>query len=186
MVTEQQYSTNSEKVIDNLVENIQIELMGNLKDMLSVEDINFSGKTSDSIKAEVIDNIRYVTINSPYATIVDKGLTPGTRVNFDALKNWVHVKLGINEPELTTATFKIQNKILGKGITPTFFVKKAIKKLIGKIGTPATKRYGQKNRPGTVTKGLSKTSRIIKKINKVTQKMSKVSQKITGIRRKSR
>ncbi len=160
---------NNERDIFRLGTDLQNDLIDNLKETLQMADINFSGDLSDSIKSYNEGQLKFVMIDSPYASIVDKGLPPGTRVNFDALKNWVTKKLGITgETELMEATFKIQNKILGKGIQPTFFVKKAIKKLTSTAGVSLKRRIGQKRQS-------SRSNKTVRTINKYNRKLKKVA-----------
>lgn len=159
--------------IDRLVTDLATDLVKKLKGTLKSADINFTGDLSNSIDIEKIDNVTSVVINSPYATLVDKGMPPGNNVNYDALKKWVEKKLGItDEIELQQATFKISKKIKNKGIQPTFFVKKAIKALITQRGTPRIRKY-RTNQPANKT--LTRVAKNISRLNRLTKKVSKVA-----------
>jgi len=180
----QTVSTNSNRIaretankreIDRLVTDLQMDLIGKLQNTLSSSDINFTGDLSASIKPVTIDGVKSVVIDSPYATLVDKGMPPGNNVNYDKLKKWVEKKLGITDPdELNSATFKIEKKIKDKGIQPTFFVKKAIKALIAQRGVT---RIRKRNTNIRANKTLSRVARNVSKVNRMTKKTSSIMSK---------
>ena len=127
--------------------DLGVALITNIKKILKTEGINFTQDLSNSF--ELVMNIKSgtsaVETSNPYANLVDKGMKPGVSVNFDALYDWVRVKIGLEEPELTEVTWAILHKIRNKGIDPTHFAKKAIKKVIGKHGLAGTHRKNEKN-----------------------------------------
>lgn len=165
--------------IHRLDDDISEEIIMNIHSILADNDISFTGELSKSAKSDIIDGIRYVVVDSPYATVVDKGMPPGNNVNFDALKNWVEKKLGITEEaELISATIKIQKKILGQGIKPTFFAKKAIKMLIGKRGVPKISNRRSSGKKGKFQRALDKTAKIMKKVSRFTKKFGRNLNKI--------
>lgn len=169
--------TANRREIDRLVTDLQMDLIEKLQDTLSSSDINFSGDLSNSIHPQTIDNVKSVVIDSPYATLVDKGIPPNRThiVNYDKLRKWVEGKLGITDPdELNAATFKIQKKIETKGIQPTFFVKKAIKALIAKRGVT---RIRKRNTNIRANKTLSRVARNASKVNRMTKKASSIMSK---------
>lgn len=174
--------------LHRLDDDISEELIKNMKIILADNDINFSGDLSKSIEPEIIDGIRYVKVNSPYGFVVDKGMPPGKNVNFDALKKWVQGKLHItDDAEANLVTAKIQKKILSKGIKPKFFMKKAIKMVIGKHGIIRVKNTGSTRKVGKLEKILNKTARMIKKVNrfmkKASRNLNKVDKAIKSTRR---
>ena len=76
-------------------DNIRDKVIHNLKKVIAAGDINFTGDMTKSIHKETQSNIQFVIIDSPYAGLVDKGMSPGTWVNFDKLHAWVEGKLKI-------------------------------------------------------------------------------------------
>ena len=131
--------------------------------------------------------VHMVLIDSPYAHIVNWGLAPGTFVNFDALRIWVEGKLGVPSSESQNVTGLIMRKIYTEGIKPKFFVKKALKKLIGKHGVVSLKRMNVKKQgkwgrrlnkaKKNVNKALKKINKSIKKANKIAKKANKTASK---------
>jgi len=174
--------------IHRLDDDITEEIIKNIHFVLHENDIDFTGNLSNSAKPDIIDEIRYILVDSPYATVVDKGMPPGKNVNFDALRNWVEKKLGITDKtELDTVTIKIQKKILGKGIKPTFFVKKAIKMLIGKRGVPRISNRRSSGKIGRAQRALNKIAKIMRKVNRFTKKIGKNIDKVNkGIKKTGR
>ena len=183
----------NESEMANFKDNIRDKVIHNLKKVLGDGDINFTGDLTKSIHKETASGIHFVYIDSPYAGLVDKGMSPGTRVNFDKLKAWVIGKLKISDEatnqfgksfwtgEATDVTYKIFRKIERDGIKPTFFVKKALKKLIGKHGQANLRRSSGGNKQGKWAKklkrGLKKAGKVLKKANKVLKKASKKASK---------
>jgi len=173
--------------IHRLDDDISKEIITNIQKILAEDDINFTGNMSKSVKPDILDGIRYVVIDSPYATVIDKGMPAGKNVNFDALKKWVEGKLGVPSEESTNVTLKIMNKIKSTGIQPRFFVKKALKMVIGKHGVITIRKQRQKKSRlekffSKATKMLNKTSRIMKKVgktsNKITNNLNKVDRRL--------
>lgn len=167
--------TANKREMDRLITDLQMDLMAKLQNTLSSSDINFTGDLSASIKPVIIDGVKSVVIDSPYATLVDKGMPAGNNVNYDRLKKWVEGKLGITDPdELNAATFKIQKKIETKGIQPTFFVKKAIKALVAQRGVVRIKK---RNTNIHANKTLTRVSRNASRTNRMTKKTSSIMSK---------
>lgn len=157
------------KEIERLSEDIQKELAETIQKTIIDDDIEFTGGLRESVVKSEEGEFKTVEVQSPYARIVEWGLLPGIRPNFDALRNWVQNKLGItDEDELNTATMKISNKILNKGIEPKLFVRKSIRKLISKRG------YKRVAQPKKKTGILGKLTKVLRKINKYTTKMNRV------------
>ena len=175
-----QVNINNEKEAQRMITDMQNEVIVNLRKQLSADDINFTGGLSDNIEKGFQDTFGTVDLNSPYAFLVEFGMPPGVRVNFDALKNWVKNKLGVTEEaELNAITAKIQNKIAAKGIPPKRFVKKALKAFIAKRGiirSPGNKRpkltgfERALNRALKITKGINKA---LRKVNRYKTKISR-------------
>ena len=178
--------------------DLGVELIISIKKVLRNEDINFTQDLSNSF--ELVMNIKSVTsaveTSNPYANLVDKGMRPGKMVNFDALYDWVRIKIGLEEPELTSVTWAVIKKIHYTGIAPTHFAKKAIKMVIGKHGLAGTKRKykkksktssGMKNKRGKYAKAFSKAkvkvSQTAKKINKILKKVRKNVTKTSNLRK---
>ena len=163
-------------------------LITNIKKILRDEDINFTQDLSNSFEIIMMTSssepdvgTTSVATSNPYANFVDKGMRPGKWVNFDALYDWVRIKLDFEEPELTAVTWAILKKIHYKGIAPTHFAKKAIKIVIGKHGLAGTKRsYKNKNKSSPLMKKLKKFA---KKVKKAIKKMKRVIKKIVKIRK---
>lgn len=179
---------------DNTVEmgkmqvDISKKIIHNLKKTIGDEDINFTGKLTDSINRVKMDGVYMVLIDSPYAHIVNWGLAPGTWVNFDALKLWVEGKLGVPQSESENVTWLIMKKIQTQGIKPKFFVKKALKSLIGKHGVVSLKRMNVKKHGKwgkRLNKAKNKVNKVIKKINKSAKKVNKSAKKASKIVNKS-
>lgn len=175
------YPTNTTKtfVPDNEYEilrfqkDIGSEIIINIRQILRDEDINFTGDLSKSFSLVMINGKAWVETDNKYALLVDRGLNPGTYVNFDAIKNWVKIKLNINkEPELTNVTWKIVRKIRSSGIKPKRFAKKAIKMVIGKHGLPNIKRHLGSNKKKS-SKFFKRVKKLVKVVNKVIKSIKK-------------
>jgi len=164
--------------IHRLDDDIVRELIDNIKKVLVDQDINFSRDMSRSIIPEIITGIRYVLVDSPYATVVDKGMPPGKNVNFDALKNWVEKKLNIPNEQSTEVTIKIMNKIKNEGIKPKFFMKKAIKMLIAKRGIIRVISSGSRRKIGGFERALNKVAKVMRKVNRFAKKLSRNINKV--------
>jgi hypothetical protein len=165
------------------------DLIMNIKKILRDEDINFTQDLSNSFElvmhtspSEPDAGTTSVVTSNPYANLVDKGMKPGVSVNFDALYDWVRIKIGLEEPELTPVTWSILHKIRNKGIAPTRFAKKAIKMTIGKHGIPNVKKRFSTNKKkrGTFMKKLIK---FVKKVKKVIKKMKRIVNKVVKLRK---
>ena len=169
--------------------DLGVELITNIKKILKTEDINFTEDLSNSF--ELVMSIKSgtsaVETSNPYANLVDKGMKPGVSVNFDALYDWVRIKIGLEEPELTQVTWKILHKIRNKGIDPTHFAKKAIKKVIGKHGLAGTHRRKYKKKTTTISGKLAdKRGKYAKAFSSAKAKVSKAAKKINKILKKVR
>ena len=168
--------------------DLGVALITNIKKILRDEDINFTQDLSNSF--ELVMNIKSgtsaVETSNPYANLVDKGMKPGVTVNFDALYDWVRIKIGLEEPELTDVTWKILHKIRNKGIDPTHFAKKAIKKVIGKHGLAGTHRRKYKKKTTISGQLADKRGRFAKMISKVKANVSKSAKKINKVLKKVR
>ena len=169
--------------------DLGVALITNIKKVLKTEGINFTEDLSNSF--ELVMNIKSgtsaVETSNPYANLVDKGMKPGVSVNFDALYDWVRIKIGLEEPELTDVTWKILHKIRNKGIDPTHFAKKAIKKVIGKHGLAGTHRRKYKKKTTTISGKLAdKRGKYAKAFSSAKAKVSKAAKKINKILKKVR
>jgi hypothetical protein len=168
--------------------DLGVALITNIKKVLKTEGINFTEDLSNSF--ELVMNIKSgtstVETSNPYANLVDKGMKPGVSVNFDALYDWVRIKIGLEEPELTDVTWKILHKIRNKGIDPTHFAKKAIKKVIGKHGLAGTHRRKYKKKAKVSGQLADKRGRFAKMISKVKANVSKSAKKINKVLKKVR
>ena len=168
--------------------DLGVDLITNIKKILKTEGINFTQDLSNSF--ELVMNIKSgtsaVETSNPYANLVDKGMKPGVSVNFDALYDWVRVKIGLEEPELTEVTWAILHKIRNKGIDPTHFAKKAIKKVIGKHGLAGTHRRKYKKKAKISGKLADNRTKWAKRVAKVKAKVSKAAKKINKILKKVR
>jgi hypothetical protein len=164
--------------IDRLTRDIQNEMVDIIQKTIIEDDIEFTGDLRKSATKGVENGFKTITMDNPYAGFVEWGLLPGTRPNFDALRNWVEHKLGItDEDELNIATIKISNKIFTKGIAPKRFMKKSIRKFISKYG------YRQVRTPKTSAGSSGKFLRIVSKINKNLRKINKYVSKGSRIMR---
>ena len=113
-------------------------------------------------------------------------MSPGKWVNYDALHDWVVIKLGIDDPEAVDVTWKILRKIQKDGIQPTRFVKKALKMLIGKHGVPSLKRKsgGKRKKKSRIMKAINKINKAIRKIKSTLNKINRnINKTIQPIRR---
>jgi len=162
--------------IHRLDDDIVDEIIRNMRRVLHDEDINFSGKLSQSIESKTVDGVRHVIVNSPYATVVDKGMAPGTNVNFDALKNWVENKLQVPSDQSNDVTIRIMNKIRTTGIKPKFYAKKSLKMLIAKHGVVRVRN--KKRNQSSFEKRLNKAVKISRKIAKIVRKANRNINKI--------
>ena len=185
----------NESEMGKFKDNIRDKVIHNLKKVIAAGDINFTGDMTKSIHKETQSNIQFVIIDSPYAGLVDKGMSPGTWVNFDKLHARVEGKLkildNVTNPsgksyytgEATDVTWRILYKIQRDGIKPTFFVKKALKKVIGQFGQANLRRSSGGNKQGKWAKklkrGLKKAGKILKKVSKKGMKGVTLSEKLT-------
>ena len=164
--------------------DLGVALITNIKKVLKTEGINFTEDLSNSF--ELVMNIKSgtsaVETSNPYANLVDKGMKPGVTVNFDALYDWVRIKIGLEEPELTDVTWAILHKIRNKGIAPTRFAKKAIKMTIGKHGIPNIKKRSSTSKK-KYGKFMKKLVKFANKIKKVIKKMKRILKKIVKLRK---
>lgn len=171
--------------LDRMFRDMGVDLMGNMRVQLIDQDKNFSGKLSSSIHLSKDGDTWYVIADSPYSIPVEYGMPPGTLVNYDALLSWVQGKLGISDyDEAREVTYKIRSKILGKGIKPSRFTKKAIKNLIFGKSVKRAKKPTRKR--GRFEKFLKKAKKIARKTQKIAKKTSKnlsTISRLTGVGR---
>lgn len=169
--------------LDRMFRDMGIDLMGNMRIQLYDQDKNFTGKLSKSIHLSKDGETWLVVVDSPYGIPVEYGLPPGTYVNFDALLAWVQGKLGITDyEEARQVTYKIRSKILGKGIRPSRFTKKAIKALI--FGKSLKRARMPRRKRGRFEKFLNKASKLTKKAQKTSKRIAKnlsTISRITGV-----
>jgi len=151
------------------------EIIANIRDILQDEDINFTGDLSTSFSLVLMYGKAWVETDNKYAHLVDKGLKPGTYVNYDAIKDWVKIKLGFEEPELTEVTWKIVRKIRTVGIPPKRYIKKALKGVISTHGALSAPSRRSKRSSGSKT--LNKINKMIRKISKIVKKASRTLNK---------
>lgn len=160
--------------IHRLSNAVADEINNNIKKVLNVEDINFTGELSKSFQKRESDGFVVLASDSPYALPVDRGMPKGTVVNFDALLKWVKGKLGItDEKEAREVTFKIRNKIISTGIKPTRFIKKAVNMFIMKHGVLSPSKTGTPKVTKKKHKTLAKIGKALKKTYKATKKTAK-------------
>jgi hypothetical protein len=169
--------------------DLSVELIKNIKKVLRDKDINFTEDLANSFEIVMMTSpnepnvgTTSVATSNLYANLVDKGMRAGKWVNYDALYDWVSVKLaartGLDEKDFSNVTWKIMKKIQNEGIDATHFAKKAIKMVIGKHGVAGTKRnYKRKNK--------SKSSPFMKKVKKFAKKAKKVIKKMKRIIKKT-
>jgi hypothetical protein len=169
--------------------DLGVDLITNIKKILRDEDINFTQDLSNSFELVIYTSpsepnagTTSVVTSNPYANLVDKGMKPGVSVNFDALYDWVRIKIGLEEPELTPVTWAILHKIRNKGIAPTRFAKKAIKMTIGKHGIPNVKKRFSTSKK-KYGKFMKKLVKFVKKFKKVIKKMKRILKKIVKLRK---
>jgi len=181
----QQNHTKNMKEIDRLGDDIQTELIKNIQKTILVSDIEFTGNLRENIDKGTEGEFKTVDLNTPYARFVEFGLPPGKKPNFDALRNWVEKKLGIDTEESALVTMKIMNKIVKKGIAPRRFVKKAIKALIARRGvirsSPSKRRTQSKSR---FERALNRAGRISRKIARVANRITKYVNKASKMRKR--
>jgi len=164
--------------------DVGAEIINNIRNILRDEDINFTGDLATSFSLVLMYGKAWVETDNRYASLVDKGLKPGTYVNYDAIKDWVKVKLGFEEPELSEVTWKIVRKIRSVGIPPKRYVKKALKQVIGEHGVISAKRVSGAKSKSKGSKTLNKIAKVLKKINKILKKISRNTTKsYRGMRR---
>ena len=147
-----------------LKKDISAQFISNVKDILNEDDINFTGDLSTSLSLVIINNEVSVETNNPYAPFVEFGLPAGHFVNFDALHDWVRIKLNVPDELSEEVTWKILKKIKNKKIKPKRFWKKSILRLVKKHGLRTSKR----NKKPKHNKIFKKIHRFIRKnINRV-------------------
>lgn len=162
----------NQEEMNRLKTDISARVVGYYRDQLVFDDVNFTGQLSGSVHINFENNDIGVKVDSPYAMPVEFGLSPGHKVNFDALKKWVEGKLGVDPSESREVTFKIFNKIRTKGIKPKRPLKKAILRLVkndgARAGTPIkrTKRSRLKKIINTIKKVFKVGKNISKNISK--------------------
>jgi len=155
----------------------------NIRQILRDEDINFTEDLAHSFSLVMWMGKAHVESSSRYAGLVDRGLSPGTWVNYDALHDWVRIKLGIDDPEAVEVTWKILKKIRKSGIQPKRYVKKALKMLIGKHGS-ATLRHKSGAKSKKKTRAGKFTKKVMKAVNKINKKIRKIKKTLNNANRK--
>lgn len=159
------------------------EIIKNIQEILRDEDINFTEDLSNSFSLTMWQGKAYVATRNPYARFVDWGLREGTWVNFDALYDWVRIKLNIEEPYTEGVTWKIMKKIQKNGIKPKRFVKKALKKLIGDHGVTSLRRTSggkRKKKVKSKMRHVNSINRVIRKVRKVLNTINSIQRSITS------
>lgn len=165
-----------------LQKDVGSEIIYNIRQILRDEDINFTEDLAHSFSLVMWQGKAHVESSNRYAGLVDRGLSPGTWVNYDALHDWVRIKLGIDDPEAVEVTWKILKKIRKSGISPTRFVKKALKMVIGKHGS-ATLRHKSSGKSKKKTRGAKYTRKVIKAINKINKAIRKTKSTLNKVNR---
>ncbi len=181
----QQYHTQNMREIDRLGTDIQEEIIKNAQKIIVLDDIEFTGNLRENIEKGVEGEFKTVDVNSPYGRFVEFGIPPGSRPNFDALRNWVEKKLGIPKDQSELVTQKISNKIVKKGISPRRYLKKAIKALIARRGviksSPTRRRSQAKSR---FERAVNKAGRISRKVSRIANRITKYINKVSQMRKK--
>lgn len=160
-----------------------VEIIDNIKDILQEDDINFTGDLSTSFKLIFSQNDIWIESDNVYANIVDKGMSPGTWVDFDALSDWVRIKLNIPDEMVNEVTWKILYKIRRHGLEPKYYVKKAIKRFIGKRGMLKIKSSPKTSNTRKRDNGILKSINTkIKYIKRTLRKIDKILKPINNIK----
>jgi len=154
-----------------LKKDVAVQFIQNVKGILQGEDINFTEDLSNSLALVIIGSDVSVETNSPYAYPVEFGLPPGQFINFDALSDWVRIKLNVPDEEVEGVTWKILRKIQRDGIKPKRFWKRSILRLVKQHGVHSP-RTNRKKR-SKFTKIMSKLKKVVNKIRKVARFISK-------------
>tara|TARA_R100000900_G_scaffold133679_2_gene110536 strand:- start:2957 stop:3622 length:666 start_codon:yes stop_codon:yes gene_type:complete len=174
--------------------DLSVSLIKNIKKVLRDKDINFTEDLANSFEIVMMTSstepnvgTTSVATSNLYANLVDKGMRAGKWVNYDALYDWVSVKLaarvGLNEKDFADVTWKIMKKIQNEGIDPTHFAKKAIKMVIGKHGIAGTKRTYKRKSKTKMGKYMKKFMSLVKNTKKVIKKMRRTIKKIFKMRK---
>jgi prefoldin subunit 5 len=162
-----------------LQKDVGKELIYNIREILRDEDINFTEDLANSFTLVLWQSKAWIESSNHYAGLVDKGMKPGHFVNFDALYDWVRIKLDIEEPDTTAVTWKIMKKIQNEGIAPKRYVKKAIKMLIGKHGLVSLKHKSSgKKKKSRANKTVKRIMKAVTKINKAIRKTKRTLNKV--------
>jgi len=83
-----------------LQKDIGSGIIENMKDVLRDLDIDFTDDLSNSFTLVMWQGKAHIESDNHYAHLVDRGLKPGSWVNYDALYDWVRIKLNIEEPDI--------------------------------------------------------------------------------------
>ena len=94
-----------------LQKDVGVEIIMNIREILRDEDINFTEDLANSFSLVMWMGKAHGESSNRYAGLVDRGMRKGTWVNYDALHDWVKIKLGIDDPEAVEVTWKILKKI---------------------------------------------------------------------------
>jgi hypothetical protein len=155
-----------------LKKDVASDFINIVMETLREEDINFTGDLSTSMSLVIIGNDVSVETNNPYAHLVEFGMSPGKSVNYDALHDWVRIKLNVPDELVDQVTWKIWHKIKEKGIEPTRFWKRSILKLVKRNGSrTARKKKIKKSKHTKVFKSLKNIFRVAKKIGRYMKKI---------------
>ncbi len=161
-----------------LQKDVGSEIILNIRQILRDEDINFTEDLANSFSLVMWMGKAHIESSNRYAGLVDRGMKPGKWVNYDALHDWVVIKLGIDDPEAVNVTWKILKKIQRDGIRPKRYVKKALKMVIGKHGVATLRR-----KTGNKRKRKSRIMKTVGKINKAIRAVKRILRKIDNIQR---
>lgn len=154
-----------------LKKDIGTQFIQNVQNILTEEDINFTGDLSDSLSLVIVNNDVSVETNNIYALSVEFGLPAGKYVNFNALADWVRIKLQVPEEQVDDVTWKILRKIQKDGIKPKRFWKRSILKLVKMHGVKSVRSKGKK--PSKFKKVMKSLKSVYKKVRKVTRFLKK-------------
>ena len=162
----------NEYEILRLQKDVGSEIIKNIQTVLQNEDINFTDDLSNSFSLVMWQGKTHVESSNKYASLVDRGMSPGNWVNYDALYDWVRIKLNVDDDIAVGITWKILKKIQKDGIRPTRFVKKALKRTIGQHGV-LTIRQKTSTRTNKSTMG-NKIGKMLNKVNKGIRKIKRI------------
>lgn len=130
-------SSHNQQTLRELMDRIGYMLEDKMRSVLIRENIpahiDPRDNIYDSIKHELDDNVLRVGSDSLHAPYVEYGRMPGKAPPFDPIHEWVRVKLGLQEPDATSAAWAIVNKIKNEGIEPTRFMYKSVFEFVQEV-----------------------------------------------------